>query len=68
MHPDEKLYRKKPVIVKAYQTLEQKEIHTLEGTMIASPGDYVITGVAGEMYPCKENIFKKTYELVEGEV
>lgn len=38
-------YRKKPVIIEAYQTNEEKVIHTLEGNMKASVGDYVITGV-----------------------
>lgn len=37
-------------------------IHTLEGEMIVSPGDWVITGVAGEKYACKDSIFKRTYE------
>ena len=37
-------------------------IHTLEGDMIARPGDYIITGVEGEQYPCKPEIFHKTYE------
>lgn len=40
-------------------------IPTLEGTMIASIGDFIIKGVAGEFYPCKEKIFKETYELVK---
>ena len=40
-------------------------IHTLEGTMTASKGDFIIKGVEGELYPCKEDIFYKTYELVE---
>lgn len=40
-------------------------IHTLEGDMIASKGDYIITGVDGEQYPCKPDIFEKTYEPVE---
>jgi hypothetical protein len=38
------------------------EIDTLEGTHLARPGDYVIRGVQGEFYPCKPEIFKKTYE------
>lgn len=38
------------------------EIKTLEGTMLASPGDYVIRGVQGEFYPCKSDIFEQTYE------
>lgn len=94
-----KKYRKKPVIVEAYQLVETeyslKEavkfafgvdiddnmmetmfaiaytngglfIETLEGTMKAGFGDYIIRGVAGEVYPCKSEIFEATYELVEG--
>jgi uncharacterized protein (DUF2147 family) len=40
-------------------------IYTLEGTMIASLGDYIIKGVSGELYPCKPDIFNLTYEKVE---
>lgn len=40
-------------------------IETLEGTMIASEGDYIIKGVNGEFYPCKPDIFEKTYDSVE---
>lgn len=57
-------YRKKPVVIEAYQTDKPMDIETLEGTMHASPGDYIITGVNGEQYPCKPDIFKKTYEAV----
>lgn len=49
-------YRKKPVVIEAYQTQEEKVIHTLEGDMKASVGDYIITGVNGEQYPCKPDI------------
>ena len=42
-------------------------IQTLEGTMLASPGDYVIRGVKGEFYPCKPDIFVATYEPADGE-
>ncbi|OMF00278.1 hypothetical protein BK124_11515 [Paenibacillus amylolyticus] len=37
-------------------------IITLEGTMWASPGDWIIKGVNGEFYPCKPDIFEKTYD------
>lgn len=37
-------------------------IHTLEGTMAADPGDWIIRGVQGEFYPCKPDIFAATYE------
>lgn len=40
-------------------------IATLEGLMRASCGDFIIKGVNGEFYPCKPDIFKKTYEYVE---
>ncbi len=39
-------------------------IKTLEGVHICSIGDYIIKGVNGEFYPCKPDIFHKTYELV----
>ena len=41
------------------------EIITLEGVMKAQPGDCIIKGVKGEFYPCKPDIFEKTYEPVE---
>jgi hypothetical protein len=39
-------------------------IHTLEGAMTASPGDWIIRDVQGEFYPCKPDIFAATYEAV----
>jgi hypothetical protein len=40
-------------------------IETLEGSMHASPGDWIIRGVQGEFYPCKPDIFTATYEAVD---
>lgn len=40
-------------------------INTLEGGHIVCPGDWIITGVNGEHYPCKPEIFEKTYERVD---
>ena len=40
-------------------------IPTLEGVMTANKGDWIIKGVNGEFYPCKPDIFEKTYERVE---
>jgi hypothetical protein len=40
-------------------------ISTLEGTMHASPGDWIIRGTSGEFYPCKDAIFQETYDLEE---
>lgn len=38
------------------------KIKTLEGVMAANPGDYIIKGISGELYPCKPDIFDATYE------
>ena len=60
-----KKFRKKPVVVEAYKTEKREVIHTLEGDMIASPRNWIITGVNGEKYPCKPDIFEKTYEKID---
>lgn len=39
-------------------------IETLEGDITATIGDWIIKGIAGEFYPCKDKIFKQTYEEV----
>ena len=44
---------------------QQIIIQTLEGNHIASVGDYIIKGIAGEFYPCKPDIFEKTYDEVD---
>lgn len=58
-------FRKKPVVIEAYQTQEPRKIYTLEGIMQADKGDWIITGVKGEQYPCKPDIFEATYEREE---
>jgi hypothetical protein len=59
------LFRKRPIEVVAEKTEEWLDIHTLEGTMTAAPGDWIVTGVKGERYPCKPDIFEQTYELIK---
>lgn len=54
-------YCKLPIPVMAYRTDKEFDIETLEGTHHASVGDWIITGVKGEQYPCKPDIFAKTY-------
>lgn len=39
-------------------------IETLEGPHVVTPGDWIITGVKGERYPCKPDIFEATYEAL----
>jgi hypothetical protein len=62
--PEFKQYRKKPVVIDAYQTDIVLQIETLEGIMTANPGDFIIRGVKGEVYPCKPDIFWMSYEEV----
>jgi hypothetical protein len=70
-------FRKKPVVIEATQWLKMGDHHavvqmveelpfvnTLEGPMYVTPGDWIITGVKGEHYPCKPDIFEITYEIV----
>ncbi len=58
------LYRKKPIEIDAEKCITKTIIHTLEGELIAQPGDWIITGVKGEKYPCRNDIFEMTYEKV----
>lgn len=63
-------YRKKPITIEAEQWFpsedeQHKIIKTSEGNMFVHPGDWIVTGVNGEKYSCKPDIFEKTYELVE---
>ena len=59
-----KKYRKKPVVIEAKEIKETTVISTLEGAMQGNPGDMLIRGVEGELYPCKKDIFDKTYDEV----
>lgn len=54
-------YCKLSIPITAYQTDKEMNIETLEGVMHANVGDWIITGVNGEQYPCKPDIFAKTY-------
>jgi hypothetical protein len=72
-------FRKKPVVVEATQWFKNGDhpavrdvglkrlgwIETLEGGHHVTPGDWIITGVKGEHYPCKPDIFEMTYERAE---
>ena len=57
------------VFAKGYAFIKpsgQLVIHTLEGEMLVSISDYVIKGVNGEFYPCKPDIFNKSYDEIKG--
>jgi hypothetical protein len=71
-------FRKKPVVIEAKQWFPGVDIEgvkwlpgsiwavieTLEGLMRVDEGDWIITGVKGEKYPCKPDIFEMTYEPI----
>lgn len=48
-----------------YDSVKGFLIKTLEGELTVSPGDWIIKGISGELYPCKPDIFEKTYEPVD---
>ena len=52
-------------VVQATNGTDPFVITTLEGDHIASPGDWIIRGVKGELYPCKPDSFELTYEIVD---
>lgn len=74
-------FRKKPVVIEANQfnagsraypdgvcycgSPSGAHVHTLEGPLAVSDKDWIITGVKGEKYPCKPDIFAATYDAVE---
>lgn len=56
---------KKPIPLEAYQTNKKIIIKTLKGNIIANAGDWIITDVNGNQYPVKNEIFKKTYDILK---
>jgi hypothetical protein len=55
---------KKPITIKCIQINEPFEVETLEGKMKGKAGDWLMIGINGEMYPCDDSIFKKTYNII----
>ena len=69
-------FRKKPVVIEAElykpgmedgfdEEMKLPYIKKLDGRHCISPGDWIITGIKGERYPCKPDIFEATYEPAE---
>ena len=56
---------KKPIPLEAYQTNKKIIIKTLKGNITANIGDWIITDVNGKQYPVKDEIFKKTYDILK---
>ena len=55
-------FRKKPVVIDAVRITEEVRIKTREGELTGLPGEWLITGIHGEKYPCGDDIFQQTYE------
>ena len=55
---------KKPIPVRCVQMQEAFTVETMEGTLSGKAGDWLMVGVAGEMYPIDREIFEKTYRLL----
>lgn len=60
--------RKKPTVVEVRDARPGETVETLEGTLTASPGDLIIRGVKGEVYPIARDIFEQTYVEAPGEI
>lgn len=62
---DVKTVMKKPIKVRATQINEAFTVDTLEGVHEGAAGDWLMIGVEGETYPCKQHIFEKSYDIVD---
>src|SRR3989304_5984035 len=62
--PKELSYRKKPIVIKAMKMPMRFTVKTMEGEMKGKEGDYLVTGIKGEQYPCDASIFEESYDLV----
>lgn len=58
-------YVKRPIQIRAVQIFEEFEVETLEGTMKGKPGDFLIVGIRGEMYPIDKDIFLESYQNIK---
>ena len=54
---------KKPIAIKCLQINEPFEVQTMEGVMKGKKGDWLMVGISGEMYPCDDEFFQRTYDL-----
>ncbi len=57
---------KKPIPLEVRRMPEAFVVHTMEGRMEGKAGDWLITGIDGEMYPCDADIFARSYDLQGG--
>lgn len=64
---DEQSYRKRPVVIQARRMRGSFTVQTMEGPLTGKAGDWLITGVSGEQYPCDDAIFRRTYDRANSE-
>ena len=55
---------KKPIVIECYQIQEPFEVETLEGKLKGKKGDWLMVGIQGELYPCNQEIFAKSYDII----
>ena len=55
---------KKPILIKALKMSTDFFVDTPEGRVLGKAGDYLLIGIKGERYPCREDIFKESYDVV----
>ena len=55
---------KKPIPIRCIQINEPFKVETMEGTLEGKPGDYLMIGIKGEIYPCDKDIFDETYQVI----
>ena len=63
--PSPRRARKLPVVVEAREMTGSFSVETLEGASEGKAGDFLITGIKGEMYPCDRDVFLASYEFVD---
>ena len=56
---------KKPIPIQCFQMNQPFEVETMEGIMSGKKGDWLMIGISGEMYPCDQSIFNKSYTLLK---
>ena len=56
---------KRPIPIRCVQIEEAFEVETMEGVLRGKPGDWLMVGVEGELYPCDSEIFARTYDLID---
>lgn len=59
-----RLYTKRPIPIQAIQINIPFNVESKEGIMSAKAGDYLISGIKGELYSCDKEIFEESYELL----